>query len=126
MKTIWVAIILLFVVMAGSAALYIYTSILYGDLQEGLNRLQQQVEGEEWAKAREEAGQLKELWNRADSSWTPIMDHRQVDRVDEAFTRVFCLLELEQKEDLLLEIAVARRSLYRLKSTEAPNLRNVF
>ena len=84
------------------------------------------MEREEWAKAREEAGQLKELWKRADSSWTPIMDHRLVDRVDEAFTRVFRLLELEKREDLLLEITVTRRLLLRLKETEVPNLRNVF
>lgn len=126
MKTIWIAIILLIVVLTGSAALFAYTTILHNSLQEGLLRLQQLVEQEEWEKAGEEVEKLQSIWARADASWTPIMDHRQVDRVDESFTRVFRLVDLKKKEDLLLEITVSRRQLLRLKDTEVPNLRNVF
>ena len=126
MKTLWISIILLFVVLAGSAALMIYTTILYNDLQDRLIGLQQIVEEEEWEKAEKEVEQLKEQWRRADTSWTPIMDHRQVDRVDESFTRVFRLVDLRKKDDLLLEITIVRRQLLRLKDTEVPNLRNVF
>ncbi len=126
MKTLWISIVLLIVVIVGSAALFIYTTVLYNGLQDGLIQLQQIVEQEDWEKAEKEAEQLKDLWGRADASWTPIMDHRQVDRVDESFTRVFRLVELRIKDDLLLEITVARRQLLRLKDTEVPNLRNVF
>lgn len=126
MKTLWISIILLFVVLAGSAALMIYTTILYNDLQDRLIGLQQIVEEEEWEKAEKEVEQLQEQWGRADASWTPIMDHRQVDRVDESFTRVFRLVDLRKKDDLLLEITIVRRQLLRLKDTEVPNLRNVF
>lgn len=126
MKTLWISIILLFIVIVGSAALFIYTTVLYHDLQDGLEKLQRMVEAENWEKASDEVDQLEALWSRADASWTPIMDHRQVDRVDEAFTRVFRLVELQKKDDLLLEITVTRRQLLRLKGTEVPNLRNVF
>ena len=126
MKTLWISIILLFLVLAGSAALLIYTTILYNDLQDRLIGLQQIVEEEEWEKAEKEVEQLQEQWGRADASWTPIMDHRQVDRVDESFTRIFRLVDLRKKDDLLLEITITRRQLLRLKETEVPNLRNVF
>jgi len=42
------------------------------------------------------------------------------------FTRVFRLVELKNKESLLLEITAARRLLLRLKETETPSLRNIF
>ncbi|MBS3943511.1 MAG: DUF4363 family protein [Dethiobacter sp.] len=126
MRTLLIAIGLLIVVIAGSAAFFIYTTVLYHNLQDGLVRLQQQVEQEEWAKAEVEAERLKKLWRRADDAWMPIMDHRQVDRTDESFTQVFRLVELKNKESLLLEISAVRRLLYRLMETERPNLRNIF
>jgi len=126
MKTILIAVVLLIAVISGSTVLFIYSTFLYHDLQSGLERLQQQAEREEWQLAEREAAQLKKLWQQADEAWMPIMDHRQVDRVDESFTRVFRLVELKHKNSLLLEITVARRQLLRLKETEAPKLRNIF
>lgn len=126
MKTLWIALVLLIVVLTGSTVLFIYTAVLHNDLQTGLGRLQQQVERENWKRAAGEADQLKNLWRRADSFWAPIIDHRQVDRVDEALTRVFRLVDLEIRDSLLVEISVARRQLLRLKDSETPKLRNVF
>ncbi len=126
MKTIWIAVILLVVVLVSSTGMFIYTSYLYNELQSNMARVREAVEEEDWEKARQESDQLEELWARADATWTPVMDHRQVDRLDESLTRVFQLVRQREQKEVLLELAVASRLARRLKDTEVPNFRNVF
>lgn len=126
MKTIWIAAALLVLVLVGSTALFIYSSVLYHALQEGMERLERAVTEEDWEKARRELSRVEEIWNRTDSSWTPVMDHRQVDRLDESMTRIFHLVKQRSRDELLVEIAVARRLAKRIKDTEVPGIRNIF
>ena len=126
MKTIWIAIALFVAVLAGSVALYIYTTVLHSDLQDNLHRIHQAVEVEDWAEVCRETEQLQKIWARTDASWTPIMDHRQVDRLDESLTRVMKLAELRSRDELLIEVTLAMRMAKRIKDTEAPALRNIF
>lgn len=126
MKTIWIAAILLLAVLAGAVALFIYTTALYNELQESLHRINLAVEREDWEAANRESEQLKRVWTRTDASWTPIMDHRQVDRLDESLTRVIRLAELRNREELLIELALSMRMAQRIKNTEIPSIRNIF
>ena len=126
MKTVWIAVILFLVVLAGSVVLFIYTTVLYNQLQESLHRIHRAVEEGDWAAAHRESRQLKKIWARTDASWTPIMDHRQVDHLDESLTRVIKLAELRNREELLIEVAVAMRMAKRIKDTEVPTIRNIF
>ncbi len=126
MKTVWIALALLLTVLAGAVILFIYTTALYNQLQESLHRIHQAAEEGDWAAARRESKQLQKIWTRTDASWTPIMDHRQVDRLDESLTRVIKLTELRNREELLIEVAVAMRTAKRIKDTEVPTIRNIF
>lgn len=126
MKTIWIAIILFLTVLCGAAALFIYTTVLYNELQGNLLRIHEAVEKEDWAAVGRESKQLQKIWDQTDASWTPIMDHRQVDRLDESLTRVIKLAELRKREELQIEVAVAMRTAKRIKDTEMPSLRNIF
>lgn len=126
MKTIWIAAILLLAVLAGAVTLFIYTTALYNELQESLHQINMAVEGEDWEAANRESEQLNRIWTRTDASWTPIMDHRQVDRLDESVTRVIRLAKLRNREELLIELALAMRMAQRIKDTEVPSIRNIF
>lgn len=126
MRTVWIALGLLILILLASSGFYWYTSMLYRQLQDSLDRLYKAVETESWSQADREVRGLEEIWARADDAWTPIMDHRQVDLLDESLTRVFTLVELRQKEELLLQLAVSRRLARRLKDMEVPGIGNIF
>lgn len=126
MKTIWIALSLFIVVLLGSIALFIYTSALTDQLQESLHLIYRAAEEEDWAAAHRASGQLREIWARTDASLTPIMDHHQVDHLDESLTRVLKLVELRNREELLIEVTVAMRTAKRIKDTEVPAIRNIF
>lgn len=126
MKTVWMAITLLLIVLAGAFSLFFYTTSLYSQLQDSLHRIHHAAEKGDWTAAQRESEQLKEIWTRTDASWTPIMDHRQVDHLDESLARVLKLAELQNREELLVELVVAMRQAKRIIDTEVPSLRNIF
>jgi len=125
-RTVWISVILFLVVLAGSVAIFIYTTALYNQLQESLHRIYRAVEEDDWDAASRESKELQRIWARTDASWTPIMDHRQVDELDQLLARVVKLIELRRKEDLLVELAAAMRAAKRIKDTEVPSIRNIF
>lgn len=126
MKTIWIAVGLLVLVLAGSLGLHFYSSMLYNELQDSLGRIERAVQNEDWETARGESKKLEKLWAKTDATWTPVMDHRQVDRLDESLTRIFKLIEQQKSDELAVELALARRLAKRIKDTETPGLRNIF
>ena len=126
MRTIWIASIILAVVLVGSVALFLYTGVLYKEMQDNLDLLSRAVEAGDWDEAQQQSRDLQKIWAKTDATWTPIMDHRQVDRLDESLTRAFKLTELRHREELLLELTLARRMAQRVKDSEVPMLRNIF
>ena len=81
MKTVWIAITLLLIVLVGAFSLFFYTTALYSQLIACTGFTMLLKRG---LTAQRESEQLKEIWTRTDASWTPIMDHRQVDHLDES------------------------------------------
>ena len=126
MRTVWITAIIFLVVLAGSVIIFIYSTAMYNQLQESLHRILRAVEEDDWAAADRESGELQKIWARTDASWAPIMDHRHVDHLDQSLTRVVKLIELRNREDLLVEVAVAIRTAKRIKNMEVPSLRNIF
>ena len=122
-----VGVLILLVAIAGfTTFIYYQTSEIAGDLTASLSRLQEEVERENWEAASAEVSRLKKEWERADRWWTPFMDHREIDVLDQTIVRVARLVAIEQKEDALVEVIVATSMVQRLRDREGPSLRNVF
>lgn len=126
MKMIWAALSVPVVVLLAVLGISIHTSRLHDDLQQSLEAMEKTVQEESWVRADREAGDLENLWDRTDRFLSPVMDHACIDRVDETITRVIRMARGRQREELLVEIGVARRQITRLKERESPSLRNVF
>lgn len=126
MKMIWVALGIIVVISLSAAGLYIYSAGLQRDLQRELVELEQAAEAENWAQVQQASARLKKAWKQADATWSPVMDRRDVDRVDEAVARVAHLSAHRQKDDLLLEVSVARRVVTRLMQKESISFHSLF
>ncbi len=126
MKMVWVAIGIIVLISASAAGLYKYSARLHRQLHGSLEELELATEAENWAKAKQISNRLEKSWNKADALWSPVMDRRDVDQVDEAITRVAHLSQSHQKEDLLLEVNIAKRLIFRLMQKESLSIRSVF
>ena len=126
MKMVWVAIGIIILISASAVGLYMYSVSLHDQLHEDLKKIEQAAEAEDWEEVQRISKNLEKSWGTADATWSPVMDRRDVDRVDESITRVAHLAGRRQKEELLLEVSVAKRFVVRLMQKEALRVRSVF
>ncbi len=115
------------VVIVGFATFnYYHTSAIAGDLQDSLSGIKEHLHQDNWEQAHQEINQLNVHWEKADRWWTPFMDHREIDLLDETIGRVGSLVEVRLKEEALVEVRAAKRMVQRIMDREGINLSNIF
>jgi len=119
-------IVLLAVIVGFATFNYYHTGAIAADLQDSLSSIQQSLDEGDWEQARQGARQLNLHWEKADRWWTPFMDHREIDMLDEAIGRVSSLVEVRLKEEALVEVKAAKRMVQRIMDREGINLSNIF
>lgn len=127
MKGLFIGIIVLLVIVT-TFSIYMYnlTSEISQDLLSNLNQLKQVVEKEQWDKAMLKLEELKKSWGRADAWWTPLMDHRELDHLDQTIVRIIGFVHQYRQGDSLVEIDVAVRLVERVRARESLNIKNIF
>jgi ABC-type transport system involved in cytochrome bd biosynthesis fused ATPase/permease subunit len=118
--------LLLIVVLSFSAYMYKLTNDLSQDLSASLEQLKQAVEEGEWEKAAKDLQQLNRSWKKADAWWTPLMDHRELDNLDQTITRVSSFIQQRKQEEAFVEISVSRRLVEKIRERESLSMRNIF
>lgn len=119
-------LILLAIILAFSLHMYKLTSELSQELFSNLEQLKRAVEEEQWDKTALYLQQLNKSWNRADAWWTPLMDHRDLDHLDQTIVRIGGFIRQHCQEDALVEINVAKRLVERVRERESLSVRNIF
>ncbi len=119
-------IVLLAIILTFSIYMYNLTSDLSEDLSYDLEQLKQQVERENWDETALYLEKLNKNWDRADAWWTPLMDHREIDQIDQTIIRVIGFVHQHRKEDALLEITVAMKMVERVLEMEGVGIKSVF
>ena len=126
MRMVWIAVGIIVLISVTAGGLYWYNAQLHGQLQNNLGELEKAVQAENWEEAKQISKKLEETWKEADTAWSPVMDRRDVDRVDESLIRVGHLSASRQKDELLLEISMAKRFVDRLLQKESISIKSVF
>ncbi len=127
MRGLFIGIIVLLAIILGfSIYMYKLTEDLSQGLYASLEQLKTAVEEEEWEKASLDLQQLDKNWKKADAWWTPLMDHRELDQLDQTITRIDGFVRQRQQEDAFVEINVSRRLVERIQERENLSMRNIF
>ena len=126
MKLLAGMVVLLLVIVGFASFIYHQTSEISEDLVASLSTIQQRVEQGEWEEAGKEITQLRAHWERADRWWTPFMDHREIDTLDQSITRATSLVKIRLQDEALVELDVAMRMVQRVRDREGINLSNIF
>lgn len=127
MKGLFIGImVLLAAIVAFSIYTYTLTSEISGDLFANLEQLKEMVEDEKWNETVLYLDELDKKWSRADTWWTPLMDHRELDHLDQTIVRIRTFVQQQRKEDALVEIKVAIRLVERVVERESLSIKNIF
>lgn len=126
MRVIIGVAVLLIIILGFSFYTNNQVSEIAKQLIDTLGSIEQRVETEQWNKASEEVEKLQIQWENAILWWNPLMDHREVDALDHTISRLSRQVSLEEREDALVEISLARRMVHRINDREKVMISNIF
>lgn len=126
MRILIAMLILLTVIVVFAVVINDQTVEISDQLLVSLEKVQQNVENDQWKKAEDKVSILRKQWEKADKWWTPFMDHREIDMLDQSVARISGFIEEQQKEDALVEIKVTKSMVERIRNREGPNIENIF
>lgn len=125
MRILVIMLILMGIIVAFATVMNNQTVEISDELLNSLEEVRDKVENEQWKKANDKLILLRDQWERADDFWTPFIDHREIDTIEESIVRISSFVEEHQKEDALAEINVAISMVERLRNREGPNIENI-
>lgn len=104
-------------------------NILYKDadkISQELHKLNEAVRDNNWKAASEQLKNINSLWKPIRLKWQGLIDHMEVDRIDESFTRIRSLIISEEPAECLAEIAVLKQTFLHIPEKEKVVLSNIF
>lgn len=125
MKLALGVVMLMLAIIGGATGFYVYSAAIFAELHEIVDDLEAAVHNEDWDAAAKANRKLQEVWSKGDALWATVIDHSEVDRVDESVVRIDILSQIRLQEDLLVEITTARRLISRLQDNEKPTLQSI-
>lgn len=118
-------IIMLVLLVGFSLFIYYQTFEIADGLTTTLEQIEETVKTEEWDKASRKAEVLRKKWDRADAWWAPLMDHQEIDMLDQSIVKVARMVEVQCKEDVLIEVGVAKTLVKHISELQRLDIKNI-
>ncbi|MFY9176745.1 MAG: DUF4363 family protein [Caldicoprobacterales bacterium] len=95
-------------------------------LAQQAENIRQAVIEELWEEVDTQVMQLRRLWGHHKKTWLLLVDHEDIDDIDLAIYKIDEMAKLQEKEQLLSDIAELRFLLHDLADKEILSLSNIF
>jgi len=106
-----------------------YQGMLREDADEislRLEKLTEDVSRKNWEKATAGLAQFNKVWQPVRFKWQILIDHAEVDRIDESLARIKKMISVKEQKDCLVEIAVLQQCFLHIPEKEKLSLSNIF
>ena len=112
--------------MGGAVFSYYTINSTTETMIQNLEQLKQEVEEENWDKARQTQQQLLSDWDRADRIYSYLVDHEQLHDLDIKLHRLTGQLEFEDPKHIIPDLNVSLDLVNNIRKEEKPRLENIF
>lgn len=85
----------------------------------------EKIHSENWEEAQEELRNAERVWDKHKTHWTLIINHREIDDIDQSFTRLKEYIREHNRPLARAEIAVLELSLQNIPEKQEVNLENI-
>ncbi|MCR4434875.1 MAG: DUF4363 family protein [Clostridiales bacterium] len=121
----WVTVLLVLIIGSG---IYMNKSLEQTSkrLESNIMQIEDAAKSNDWEKARQHLGSIKTSWGKSQKSWTMLIDHTEIDNIDDTLTRLEGFIDSENTPLTLGEAASLRQYVKHIPEKEAFNLRNIF
>ncbi len=124
-KTIIIVIILLvIIILSGSLTLY-YLNKSAEKLQSTVMEVSDSVSKKQWTSADEELRDFEDDWEKTKYFWAMLVDHFEIDNIDDAFNKSKKYVETQDESSALAELESLRHYILHIPRKEGFTMENV-
>lgn len=117
-------ILLLVLIVSGSLTLY-YLNNSADKLENSISAASDSVIKKEWSAAKKELADFSKDWNKTKYSWAMLIDHIEIDNIDDSFHKSLKYIESEDYPSALAELDALRHYILHIPEKENFSFENI-
>jgi hypothetical protein len=121
---ILVACLLIVLVVAGSLTLY-YLDLSANKLEVSVRAALESVNDKQWDLAKKQLDTFETNWEKTKFGWAILLDHFEIDNIDNSFTKSKKYVESEDISSALAELESLREYILHIPQKESFSLENI-
>ncbi len=95
-------------------------------LEEKISVIDTNTRKGNWDAAEAELSAIEEEWPKVENIWTVLLDHIEIDNIDEALKKVSEYVKARNAPLALAELATLKQYIKHIPEKESLNLKNIF
>lgn len=95
-------------------------------MKQSIDSVETSVGSENWAQADSQLTQMINSWSRVKGYWSALIDHQEIDNIDETLARLQMFIKSKDDSSALAEAAALRKYIVHIPERERPSLANIF
>lgn len=95
-------------------------------IENDIAAVESSIKAENWQEAYEQLEEMKERWNRIQSTWAIFINHEEIDNIDYTMSRFAEFVKVRQLEFALVEASSLRQYIKHIPENETLSLGNLF
>ena len=95
-------------------------------LEEKISAVEADTEKENWETAQTGLATILKEWPKVENKWALLLDHAEIDNIDEALTKVSKYIKAKDVPLALAELASLKKYINHIPEKESLDLKNIF
>jgi hypothetical protein len=95
-------------------------------LEDMISSLEASTASQNWEEAQKELVIIQDDWEKTKKTWAMLLDHTEIDNIDEALSKLKMYIETRESSLALAEASTLKLFIIHIPEREALNLENVF
>ncbi|MHB8065156.1 MAG: DUF4363 family protein [Ruminiclostridium sp.] len=121
---ILVACLLIIIILSGSLTLY-YLNLSANELEHSIKAACKSVSDNQWDSAKGHLDTFEATWKKTKFGWAILLDHFEIDNIDNSFTKSEKYVESEDFSLALSELEALRQYILHIPQKEGFSLENI-
>lgn len=119
--------IILLIVIIIAVSLYSMNSLAESSekLEKYIVNIEKNTKEGNWEKAKKEIESIQKDWEKTEKLWTVLLDHIEIDNIDEAISKMSMYVELENAPLALGEATTLRQYIKHIPEKESFSIKNI-
>lgn len=94
-------------------------------LEEKIIKVETNTREQKWEAAQTELTAIEKEWPKVENTWTVLLDHSEIDNIDESLSKVSEYVKAKSTPLALAELATLKRYVKHIPEKESFNLKNI-